>query len=222
MKRTGLIAVALVLLVGSAAAFAWTEKLKLEPARVSKPQFDRHFSPTCNCHRATSSLSFVLERGQRIDVSVVDVDGDHVATLASGQAEPAGRVRLAWDGRTDDGLIAPDGIYRLKVRLQAERRTILIPSTIHVDTSAPELRDVVVEGAQTGSGLVIRYASDETARPLLKLDGKIVFRGERRHPGNARLRWEGPLPPGSHEAVLVLVDQAGNRSQPSQPVTVGG
>jgi hypothetical protein len=222
MTRTGLIAVALVLLVGSAAAFAWTEKLKLEPARVSKPQFDRHFSPTCDCRRATSHLSFVLERGQRIDVSVVDVDGHHVATLAARREEPAGRVRFEWDGRTEDGQVVPDGIYRLKVRLQSERRTILIPSTIHVDTSAPELRDVGVENAQTGSGLVVRYASDETARPLLKLDGKVVFRGERRRPGNARLRWLGPLPPGSHEVTLVLVDQAGNPSQPSQPVTVGG
>jgi hypothetical protein len=79
-----------------------------------------------------------------------------------------------------------------------------------------------VETTETGPGLAVRYTSDETARPLLKLDGKVVLRGKRHRPGNVRLRWDRPLPPGNHEVTLVLADQAGNRSEPTQPVSVGG
>jgi hypothetical protein len=222
MTRTGLIAVVLVLLVGSAAAFAWTEKLKLEPAPVSKPEFDRHLSPSCGCRRATSHLSLLLRHSQDLDASVVDAEGNHVRTLVEGQHAPAGRVRLRWDGRGDNGQLVPDGIYRLRLRLHGDRRTILIPSAIHVDTKAPQGHVLGVQQTQSGPGLLVRYSSDETARALLLLDGEVVARGERHQAGDTRLRWSGPLPAGSHEVTLVLVDLAGNRSQPTQPVTVGG
>ena len=208
---------ALALLVGSVAAFTRTEKLKLAPAPVVKPEFDRHFSPGCNCRHATSHLSFLLRHRERIDVSVVNADGGHVATLAQGQDAPAGRVGFDWDGRGEDGRVVPDGVYRLKVRLERDRRTILIPSTIHVDTTSPKAR---VLGVQSGPGLDVRYTSSETARALLVLDGKVVARGAKRRPGKARLVWDGPLPPGSPEVTVVLVDPAGNRSEPTQPVSV--
>ena len=207
-----------MLLIGSVAAFTRTEKLKLAAAPVVKPQFDRHISPVCGCRTSTAGLSFLLRRAERIDVSVVDADGGHVVTLVQGKDEPAGRVSLDWNGRGADGQVVPDGVYRLKVRLERDRRTILIPMTIHVDTTAPHGRILSV---QSGAGLDVRYTSSETARALLLLDGKVALRGKQRRPGTARLHWEGPLPPGSHAITIVLVDQAGNRSQPTQPVAVG-
>jgi hypothetical protein len=215
VTRAGLIAVVLVLLVGSAAAFAWTEKLKLAPARVAKPDYIRHYSPG----RKPDPLSFVIRRAQALDVSVVDADGHHVATLAEGKDERAGRVSFLWDGKNDAGEPVPDGVYRLKVRLHDERRTILIPSTIHVDTTAPKAR---ILGVRSIDGIAVRYSSDESARPLLLLDGKVVLRGDHHRPGDARVRWPGPVPSGSHQVTLVLVDRAGNRSQPTAPVTVVG
>jgi hypothetical protein len=208
-----------VLLIGSVAAFTRTERLKLAPAPVAKPKFDRHFSPGCGCRHATSRLSFLLRHADRIGVSVVDADGGQVVTLTQGRNVPAGRFSLEWNGRGESGQVVPDGAYRLKVRLEHARRTILIPKTIRVDTSPPEAR---VLSVQSGPGLDVAYSSNETARALLLLDGKVVLRGERRRPGKARLQWPGPLPPGSHQVTLVLVDQAGNRSQRTQPVVVGG
>jgi FlgD Ig-like domain len=210
---------AVVLLAGSAAAFTRTEKLKLEPAPVAKPQFDRHLSPTCDCARATAQLTFLLGRPERLDVSVVDSDGAHVVTLAQARDLPAGRASFDWNGRDADGQVVADGTYRLKVYLEHDRRTILIPSTIHVDTVPPEARVLDVE---SGPGLDVRYRSNEAAKALVVVDDKVVFRSRRRRPGNTRLEWPGPLAPGSHEVTLVLVDQAGNRSQPTQPVVVGG
>ena len=207
-----------MLLLGSVAAFTRTERLKLAPAPVAKPHYDRHFSPVCGCKRATSHLAFELRRAERIDVSVVDADGDHVATLAQGLDAPAGRVTLEWDGRRDDGQVAPDGLYRLKVRLEADRRSILVPKPIHVDTTPPVAR---LLGVRSGPGLDVRYSSDETARALLLVDGKVVLRGKPRRQGTSRLRWAGPLQPGTHEATVALVDLAGNRSEPTRPVSVG-
>ena len=100
-----------------------------------------------------------------------------------------------------------------------DRRTILIPTTIQVDTVAPHVR---VLSVQSGPGLDVRLSSNESARAILLLDGKTVFRGRRRAAGTQTLHWLGPLPAGSHEVTVVVVDQAGNRSQPTQPVAVVG
>ena len=218
MGRTGLIAVALFLLIGSVAAFTRTEKLKLEPAPISNPRFDRHFSPTCGCRRATAHLRFRLHGSERVDVSIVDADDNHVATLASRRELAAGPASFEWNGRGDDGRVAPDGTYRLKIRLEHDRRTILLPTTIRLDTVAPEARILSVQG---GPGLDVRYSSNETGRAILLLDGKPVFRRHHRA-GSEELRWPGPLPPGNHQVTLVVVDQAGNRSQPTMPVEVAG
>jgi hypothetical protein len=218
LSRTGLIAVVLVLLGGSVAAFAWTEKLKLKPAPVSKAHFVRRFSPTCGCHRSATRLTFRSRGRERVDVSIVDAAGDFVATLVKGKEIPEGHVTFVWDGRDDGGRIVPDGLYRAKVRLHDARRTLLIPAAIHVDTKAPKVNVVSV---QAGTGVNVRYRTTEAARSILRVDGRPVFRGARNHAGTARLQWPGPWPePGSHEVALVLVDRAGNRSEPTQPVAV--
>ena len=212
MSRTGLIAVALILLIGSAAAFTRSERLKLQRSPVGKPKFERHLSPTCDCHTATSTLSFLLRRPERLDVSVVDSEGDHVATLVDRQDFNAGRVSFEWDGRGDSGEVAPDGIYRLKVRLEHDRRTILIPETIVVDSVAPRIR--VLEAVSGADGILVRYKADERVRALLLHDGKIVSRAPKRRVGTGRLTWQ-PMEKGTVTGLTVVaVDPAGNRSEP--------
>src|SRR4029078_7458239 len=91
MGRTALIVLAVALLVGSAAAFTRTERLKLAASPVAKPLFERPLPPPCGCTHATSTLSLLLRRPERLDVSVVDSDGGHVATLADAQEAKGGR-----------------------------------------------------------------------------------------------------------------------------------
>ena len=125
MGRTALIVLAVALLVGSAAAFTRTERLKLAASPVSNPQFERHLSPTCDCPHAVVQLSLLLRRPETLDASVVDSDGAHVKTLLEGKAARAGKQVFTWDGRNDDGDVVTDGLYRLKLRLERDRRTIL-------------------------------------------------------------------------------------------------
>ncbi len=181
---------AVALLVGSAAAFTRTERLKLAASPVAKPLFERHLSPTCGCTHATSTLSLLLRRPERLDVSVVDSDGAHVATLADAQDSKAGRVSYEWNGRGDDGQIVPDGLYRLKVRLEHDRRTILIPKTILVDTMPPHLR--ILEAVTTDEGLAVRYRTNEGVRLHLLLDGKKVAHSAKRTAGIGRITWAPP------------------------------
>jgi hypothetical protein len=175
---------------------------------VAQPEFDRHLSPRCGCLHATSTLSLLLKRPETLDASVVDSDGAHVATLAESQDFPAGRASFDWDGRGDDGQVVPDGLYRLKVRLENDRRTILIPKTVLVDTTAPRLR--IIEAVSGVDGLQVRYKTNEDARVTLLLNGKKVERGRR-----GGVTWQPMGVAASTEGLtLVAVDRAGNRSQP--------
>ena len=201
----------MALLVGSAAAFTRSERLKLEPSPVAKPKFDRHLSPSCGCPHEKAELTLLLRGPERLGVSVVDSDGDHVATLVESQDFPAGRASFDWDGRADDGRVVPDGRYRLKVRLENDRRNILIPKTILVDTDPPTLG--VVEAIATDEGLLVRYKTDETARVLLLSDGKKVARGEWKG-GSGRVTWQGAGTQPAGALALIAIDRAGNRSEP--------
>ena len=212
MGRTALIVLAVALLVGSAAAFTRTERLKLAQSPVAKPKFERHLSPACDCPHAMVSLSLLLRRPERLDVSVVDEDGGHVATLLDGQDARAGRNAFVWNGKGDSGEVVPDGLYRLKVRLEHDRRTILIPKTIVVDTTVPRVR--ILEAVSGVDGVAVRYRVSEPARTILLLNGKRVERGSR-----GRVTWQPTGVPPTAGLTLVAVDRSGNRSDPV-PVTL--
>jgi len=201
------------LLVGSAAAFTRTERLKLAASPVSKPQFERHLSPTCDCPHSVVQLSLLLRRPETLDASVVDSDGGRVATLAEGQESKAGRVSFEWNGRNDDGEVVQDGLYRLKLRLERDRRTILIPKTILVDTAPPRVR--VLRAVAGPDGVAVRYRTNEGARILLLLNGKNVAHGGRRSGGAGRLLTKPiGIPDPLNGFTLVAVDRAGNRAEP--------
>jgi hypothetical protein len=208
-----LIVLAVALLVGSAAAFTRSERLKLAASPLGKPKFDRHLSPTCDCPHASATLSFLLRRPERLDVSVVDADGGHVATLAEGEDFEAGTVSFDWDGKGDDGRVVPDALYRLKVRLEHARRTILIPKTVLVDTAPPRIR--VLEAVTTLEGVRVRYRTNESVRVRVLSDGERIASRRRSSPGVGRITWTPTGAPPTGALTLVAVDRFGNRSEPA-------
>jgi hypothetical protein len=228
LGRRSLTLLVIALLLGSAAAFTWTEKLKLAPSTITAPQFNRWLSPECGCRRETARLSFLLRRAERLDVAVVDEDDRVVATLAQGLERRPGRVVLEWNGRDASDRIAPDGAYRLRVRLERAGRTILIPTGVHVDTRPPTARLLGVSATSFSlgrGGVVFRYTANEPARPILLLGDRVALRGRLRAAGSAKLLWQGELrsrtiAPGLYRVALAVVDRAGNRSDPTEPVTI--
>lgn len=231
MSRLPQTLVVLVLLGATAAAFAVTEHLKLERSPITGTRVDKVFSPVCECPRDFSVISFILRRPETVTVRVLDARGDVVRTLVRDRREAKGRVSYTWDGRDDLGRIVPEGIYRPRVELERNGRTIVLPNPIRVDTTPPVVTLVGVlprvfspDGDGRRDRVVARFRLDEKARPILLVDGTRQAMG-RFGRKEGRLLWFGrvdgrPVRPGVYEIRLRAVDRAGNRSARSRGVPV--
>jgi hypothetical protein len=80
---------------------------RLEQFAVSAP----HPNPTQN----VTTISFDLPTAQRVSVSIYDVRGRLVRTLAADRGFPAGSQSLVWNRATDFGTPARAGIYLIRV-----------------------------------------------------------------------------------------------------------
>ena len=115
LRRRWPLLLAVALLLGSVAAFSYTEKLKLTRSPVGVARFDGWVSPGCDCRHEVARLSFLLRKPERVHVSIVDADGDEVRRLASNIRRPAGRIALEWDGRDREGRPVREGLFIARV-----------------------------------------------------------------------------------------------------------
>jgi hypothetical protein len=233
-RSAALTSLVLVIVAATAGAFAFTEHLKLERSPVYSPDITRFFSPVCGrgCPTRTATIGFRLRRPERIDVAIVDRHGGVVRTLATGLTHGRGRLLLHWDGNDDAGMRAPDGAYRPRVRLDRERRTILIPVTVNLDTKAPRVRLISVrpkvfspDGDRRRDSITLLYSSTELGAPLLITGDRRLARGHNHQAGIAKMRWAGRtgatvLAPGVYQLALRIEDRAGNVSRPTRSVSV--
>jgi hypothetical protein len=223
--------VVLALLGATAAAFAVTERLKLERSPVTGTRVDKVFSPVCECARDSATISFVLREPGRLTVDVLDRSGRPVRTLVRSSDEPRGRVTYLWDGRDDLDRLVPDGVYRPRVRLRRHGRTIVLPNPIRVDTADPRIRILRVsprvfspDGDGRRDRVTAWYEIDDPARAMMLVDGRRRVL-ERFRKTEGRLVWFGriggrPVRPGIYELRLRAVDRAGNRSRSTRAVPV--
>jgi hypothetical protein len=121
----------------------------------------------------------------------------------------------------------PDGDYRVRVRMRDERRTIVIPVEVHVDTVPPRARLAGVSNTTLAPGESIRLTveTNEFGTPLLLVDGEPAAAGPSGKPGRREVVWAGradgaELPPGLYAVTIVVEDQAGNRSEPTRPTHI--
>lgn len=231
MSRLPQTIVVLVLLAATAAAFAVTERLKLEKSPVTATRVDKVFSPVCECARDVARISFVLRRKAEVTLDLLDRDGDRVRTVVRALDEPKGRVTYVWDGRDDFDRVVPEGIYRPRIRLRENGRTIVMPNPIRVDTTAPRIRILRVrprvfspDGDGRRDRVTVQYASDEPARAMLLVDDRRRSLG-RFLRTEGQIAWSGlvggrPVRPGIHELRLRAIDRAGNRSPRTRAVPV--
>jgi hypothetical protein len=211
------------LLVATAAAFAITERLKLTKSAVYGtivgPKLG--FSPKCGCSRGHANVKFALRHADTITVSVVDGRHHEVTTVLDGVASRRGEVRLRWDGKTDSGVLAPDGTYRIKIHLTRQHQTIVLPNAIRLDTQAPKVVDVVAnreefspDGDKQADFVGFDYSLSKQARLALFLGGRrILLTNQHRQRG--KTIWRGTvgdrlLRPGSYTLEVGALDLAGN------------
>ncbi len=240
------VAAFVALVLATVAAFFVVQHLKVTtPLVAGTPSpFPSHIDPvnggTCRVYtrRGAVRVSFkrmrisfyLLHRTDDVDVYVVDQSGAIVATLASGRHLRIRRRSLfTWNGHEDNGRVAPDGVYYVRVALIHQGRTLLIsnqsgPEPIMVQTTPPPLRITGVSPtviAQPGrSSVTINYTGNRGLRP------RVLIYGTDRS-GSARLVksyaataraghtvWNGtidggaPAPRGVYLVGLELTDQA--------------
>lgn len=216
------------LLVATAAAFAITEHLKLIKSPIFGTQVAKAFSPVCGCATAKATISVRLRHADRLTVTIVDSSRHTVATVASDAYEPKGRVSFAWNGRTVDGSVAPQGSYQPQIALANARRTILLPNIIEVDTTTPKVlsasdgKGVLVPGGKRT--ITIHYAIDQEAHAVVFIGRRRIILGRptRLH---GEVKWNGIrggriLPAGRYVLTVGALDLAGNETSPSDRLTV--
>ena len=231
MRRLPQTLIVLALLGATAAAFAVTERLKLEKSPITGTRVDKVFSPVCECARDIAEISFRLRASQVVTVDLLDSERRSVRTLVRNRREQAGRVTYVWDGRNDAGRVVEEGIYRPRVRLRRHGRTIVLPNPIRVDTTAPTIRLLRVfprvfspDGDGNADRVTAEYEIDEPARAMMLVDGRRRVLSKFRET-EGRLVWFGriggkPVRPGEYEIRLRAFDLAGNRSARSRAVAV--
>jgi hypothetical protein len=223
--------IVLALLGATAAAFAVTERLKLERSPITGTKVDRVFSPICECARDVAVVSFVLRRAGKVTVDMLDGEGRRVRRLVQDREEQRGRVSYTWDGRDDLERIVEEGVYRPRVELDEHGRTIVLPNPIRVDTTAPRIRFLRArpqvfspDGDGRRDRVTARYETNEASRAMMLVDGRRRVLSKFRST-EGQLAWFGrvngrPVPPGTYEIRLRAFDRAGNRSSSRRVVPV--
>lgn len=231
--RTRIAPAALVaaLLVATSAAFVVTEKLKLTRSPIVGPTVAKVFSPICDCATSTAEIRFRLRTPDRVSVEIVDSKGRVVRELARDRPQGRRFVRYVWDGRGSDGRVVGEGTYKPRIHLDRQRRTIVMPNRIRVDTTPPRVtsftaRPTVIspDGDGRSDRAKIRYRVDERAVVELYVGGVRALRrlGTRT---SGTMDWFGtaagePLPEGVYTLRLVARDLAGNLGPRSGSRTV--
>ena len=216
-----------VVLVGATfAAFFAAQRIKGEAAVAKVRSLERVFSPNGDGARDVAEFRVTLREPGRISVDVVDGSGNAVRRLADdASVTPPSALALRWDGRTDAGIRAPDGRYRMRVTLRREGRSVIPPRTTVVDTVPPRPRvRTIAPGPIVGprpGPLRIEVRDVPVGRPksarIVRMDGgepRVVaelpsVRGTR------TLTWDGrvdgsPAPAGVYLVQVSARDRAGN------------
>lgn len=235
-----------LLVIATAGAFVITQRIKGDTPIVERVFFFEFIGPECDCKRETVPMRFDLPEDDRVTVEIVDDRGDVVREIAEGvrRGVDGGAIHwegrtanFTWDGRTDDGEVPPDGIYRLRVTLREEGRAVTAPRELRLDTTPPSPRIVEVSPPTFVPTLP---ASNPRGRVRIRLregqDPAPVFQVHRTDAGEPRLlrefegprfrrtaEWDGrdaagrPVPDGIYSISVVTADKAGNRGRyPSQ------
>ena len=215
------------LLCGSAAAFAVTERLKLERSPIFGTQVDKVVSPAAG---TKAEISFRLRRSDRLSLAIVDGAGHVVKSLVPSRRFRKGLQTFVWGGRDDSGDPVPEGSYKPRVNFAAGHRTILLPNPIEVDTTPPSIvpaglsrRIFSPDGDYRFDYAKVAYRLSEPARALLYANGHLVVKSKfftRRF-----VTWSGrahglPRAPGLYRLRLRAIDPAGNVSSPTHVFNV--
>jgi flagellar hook assembly protein FlgD len=221
-----------VLVVATFGAFFAAQRLKNSPPVVGQIGVFPFFSPNNDGRFDKARLTFRPKETDDVTVAVLNSEGDEVRQLLDNRHVHAGElVRLLWDGRTDEGRIAPDGRYRYRITLRHQGRSLKVATSVRLDTTPPRPKVVSVGPHSEFGPEILPQPDGSDAVAHLQAPGvKPVIRVFKMGPGPPRKvieddslekgastwRWNGtvdgkPVSPGTYVVTLETRDQAGNR-----------
>jgi len=152
-----------VLLLLTAAAFVYSQRLKREPLVIDRIDFvtikvrpdgfaSNLFSPNGDCVRDRMGIYFRTTKSGRMDVEIIGGNGRLVQTLATDRFFKRYREhRLVWDGRNQSGRIQRTGRYRVRVTKRDLDRVLVLPGRVRLRDYPPLISSCKPEGsARTG------------------------------------------------------------------------
>ncbi len=125
-----------LVLLATVAAFAFSQRLKRDPLVVDHVGFTaagRSLALKGGCRAHRERISFRVTLSDHATVQVIRPGGRLVFTLARDRYLPRYNFfTFYWDGRDRDGRIAAPGRYKLRVKLLAQERDLVLPGTIRL------------------------------------------------------------------------------------------
>jgi subtilase family serine protease/Tol biopolymer transport system component/flagellar hook assembly protein FlgD/fibronectin type 3 domain-containing protein len=121
---------------------------------VSEP----FFSPNGDGVKDTTQLSFILNATATVRVVIANNNSQVVRTFSGGELDGTSGTVITWDGRDDNGLLMPDGIYMIKIS-DAINGILLGDTTVHLDTN----RSTLLEAIESNSILYTKIISNLTS-----------------------------------------------------------
>jgi N,N-dimethylformamidase beta subunit-like protein/flagellar hook capping protein FlgD len=189
-------------------AFFVIQRLKRSDPVIRHVHMPAYVSPNGDGFKETARISFRLVKGDRVTVSITDVNGDEVQRLADRRLS-RGLHTFFWNGRDSSGRVAHDGFYFLRVILRGQGRGTVTREGVHLVTKPPEAKLLSVAPARVApraqSAVTIRFSGP--ARP------PAVFSVYRTDAGPPRLVDRFPGAPGAREGVW-FERIAGRRAPP--------
>jgi hypothetical protein len=125
-----------LLVVATAAAFAYAQRVKRDPLVVDGVQIGARksnaFVPGSRCD-SHIKLEFRTTTSNDATVEIIRPGGELVRTLAEHQFLKRYSYHVFhWNGKNEDGVLQPAGRYRIRVLLEDEGRALTLPGTIRL------------------------------------------------------------------------------------------
>jgi flagellar hook assembly protein FlgD len=224
-------AVFAALVIATFGAFFAAQRLKHAPTVIQSFKANRVFSPNSDGRFDRLNVSFLLKEADDVTVDIVDHNGDEVRTIADDRPLEAYRKipTLKWDGRDEAGRRVPDGLYRARITLRRQGRSIVVPRAFRLDTEPPSPA-VFAMGPEKGPGpeLLPRPGGGPVTAHV-RAPGRrvevLLFKTAPRKPrlvlseqlaeGVTKWQWDGrrvgrAVSPGAYLVVVRCRDKAGN------------
>uniref|UniRef100_A0A832I593 FlgD/Vpr Ig-like domain-containing protein n=1 Tax=Eiseniibacteriota bacterium TaxID=2212470 RepID=A0A832I593_UNCEI len=105
----------------------WGQQTQTDAPGASGPAAFELRGAWPNPVRGSTRIGFSLAQGGAAEIAVFDVAGRRVAMLFRGAVEP-GAHAVTWNGRFDDGRLAPAGVYRcvLQTAVGRQARSLVV------------------------------------------------------------------------------------------------